>query len=442
MRKLGSGHSVIFCGPPEIDRELHKFAAGRRVRVHDVIQWSMQQTCYNTRKLVPIWAKQGMSYRQRLLASKEVASGFPEALLEMEAKTLEQHYGFERSQTALFTSGPLATDPTIKKILEQCATFGVKSSAGAPMLEEQERELCHEIESERETERPPPADAKKHQVTAHLRTFIDSGILPGPNLRQDAFLPAFDTLLKTAAAEHMERGAWPQTLLVTTDFAHTVEIRKRDKGMDNYLMLVNWIVSSRADPSVLIILSPWEVNSLISRIRESEMVTLHMYAPRATKASPSYTKLDYYTLPPVSPDMPPLVSSPSSVIDLLGLFSGELYFDDYASYERICGFLGLYFKDVPAQEEDLISPDGHVKSPEARNMLGMPISQFERSPLPLLRILIGLRRKGQSYLSTHVGCMLHGRHLRREDVEEGFVSEVEGDIGEVEGDIGQEKHEE
>ncbi|KAF8429094.1 hypothetical protein EV426DRAFT_672940, partial [Tirmania nivea] len=430
MRKLGSGHSVTFCGPPEIDRVLHKFAAndGRgKVEVRDVIHWSMQQTCYNTRKLVPIWAKQGMSYRQRFQAAKEIVSRFPEALLEQEAKTLEQHYGFERSQNALFISGPLATDSVVKEIFEQCAKFGVKSSAGAPMLEEQERELCHEIESEREIERPPAAEARKHQVTAHLRKFIESGTLPGPSLRQDAFLPAFDVLFKTAAAEHMERGAWPQTLLVTTDFANTVEIKKRDKGMDNYLMLVNWVVSSRADPSILIILSPWEVNSLISRIRLSKTITLHMYAPRTTKASPPYTKLDYYTLPPISPNMPLSLSQHSSVIDLLSLFSGELYFQDYASYERICGLLGLYFKDVPAGRVVSISPDGHVKTPESRNMLGMPHSPFEKNPLPLLRILIGLRRKGQSYLSTHVGCMLHGRQLRKEDVEEGLVSEVDGD---------------
>ena len=437
MRKLRSGHSVIFCGPPEIDRELHRVAAVHRrdrVEVRDVIYWSMQQTCYNTRKLVPIWAKQGMSYRQRSLASKEiVVSGFPEALLEQEAKTLEQHYGFERSQTADFTSGPLATDWTIKEILRQCEKFGVKSSAGAPMLEEQERELCHEIESEREAQRPPPAEPRKHRVTTHLRTFIESGQLPGLRLRQDAFLPAFDVLLNTAAAEHMQRGAWPETLLVTTDFANTIESRKRDKGMkgmDNYLMLVNWVVSSRAEPSVLVVLSPWEANALISRIRMSKVVTLHMYAPRTTKASPSYNRLDYYTLPPVSPDMPLPVSPHSPVIDLLGLFSGELYFEDYASYERICGFLGLYFKDVPAQEGISISPDGHVKSPEARRILGMPLSPFERSPLPLLRILIGLRRKGQSYLSTHVGCMLHGRQLRREDVEERLVSEVDSDDNE------------
>jgi len=430
MRKLRSGHSVIFCGPPEIDRELRKVAAIHRrdrVEVRDVIHWSMQQTCYNTRKLVPIWAKQGISYRQRSLASKEIASGFPEALLEPEAKTLEQHYGFERSQTADFTTGPLVTDWAIKKILGECVKFGVKSSAGAPMLEEQERELCHEIESEREAQRPPPAEARKHRVTTHLRTFIETGQLPGLSLRQDAFLPAFDVLLKTAAAEHMQRGAWPQTLLVTTDFANTVEARKRDKGMDNYLMLVNWVVSSRAEPSVLVILSPWEVNALISRIRVSQTVTLHMYAPRTTKASPSYAKLDYYTLPPVSPDMPLSVSPHSSVIDLLGLFSGELYFEDYASYERICGFLGLYFKDVPAQRGILVSPDGHVKSPDARKILGMPLSPFEKSPLPLLRILIGLRRKGQSYLSTHVGCMLHGRQLRKEDVEERLFSYVDDD---------------
>ena len=426
MRKLGSGHSVIFCGPPEIHRELQKLAREhnhKEIEVSDVIHWSMLQTCYNTRKLVPIWAKQGISYRQRHLARKAIESGFPEGLLEQEAKTLDEHYGFERAHRSLLASGPkeLETDPIVTQILEKCSTFGVKSSAGAPMLEEQERELCHEIECERELERPPPAEAMKHQITPQLRQLIETGKIPATPSRWSAFVPAFETLCNTTAAEHFERTAWPQELLVTVDFASTVEKRGK-KGTDDYLMPVNWVLSIRADPSVLVILSPWEVNRLLSKIRTSDAVRLHMYAPRTTKASPSYNSLDFFVLPPISARYPLLISPQHATVDYLSLFSGQLYFHDYTSYLRICGYLGLYFGDSLAGNS--ISPDGHVKAAEARRALGMPESPFTRSPLQLLRILIGLRRKGQSYLATHVGCMLHGRPLRWEDIEVVPASEL------------------
>ncbi|KAF8459799.1 hypothetical protein BDZ91DRAFT_851880 [Kalaharituber pfeilii] len=438
MRKLGNGHSVLFCGPPEIDRELRNVARRHkrdRVEVRDVIHWSMQQTCHNTRKLVPIWAKQGVSHRQRSLAMRDSRLGFPEGLLEQEAKTLNQHYGFERSQGSLITWGTGATDSSIKRIVDECTKFGVKSSAGAPMLEEQERELCHEIECERETERPPPAEALKHRVLTQVRQFIETGKLPPASSRREAFIPAFEILSHTAAAEHFERGSWPQDLLATADFANTVE-KKRNKGIDDYLMPVNWVISSGTDPSILVILSQWEVNNLLTRIRVSKSVRLHMFVPRATKASPSYNRLDYYTLPPVTPYAPLLISPHDPVIDLLSLFSGQLYFHDYASYERICGFLGLYFKDAPAGKGIVISPDGHVKNPDARRALGMPLSPFERSPLPLLRVLVGLRRKGQSYLATHVGCMLHGRQLREQDVEEVDEEQESEEVSDVQSEEG------
>ena len=43
---------------------------------------------------------------------------------------------------------------------------------------------------------------------------------------------------------------------------------------------------------------------------------------------------------------------------------------------------------------------------------------FNESPLTLLKMLFGLRRKGMSYQQTHMGKILHARLLSREDFEE------------------------
>lgn len=428
MRKLGHGHCVVFCGPPEIHRALCKiaWANNRQVDVRDVIYWSMQQTCYNTRKLVPIWAKQGISYRQRQLAARSIHSGFPMSLLETEAKTLEEHYGLERSQSSALASATEDSDPVVQEILTYAARFGVKTSAGAPMLEEQERELSHEIECEREVERPPAAEPLKPKVTTMFRQFIETGKLPPLSSRREAFIPAFEILQNTAVADHFEHGAWPHNLLATTDFANTI-VTLENKGTDDYLKIVNWVLSSRLEPSILVIPSPWEVNTVISKIRCSKIVTLHMFSARTAKASPSYNALDYYTLPPLPNQIPPAISHNERAIDLLSLFSGQLYFHDYASYERICCFLGLYFNEVPEELGISVSLDCFVANPDERMMLGLSESPFQRNPLPMLRILIGLRRKGQGYLATHVGGMLHGRQLRRVDVEGNVIEEIADD---------------
>jgi hypothetical protein len=41
--------------------------------------------------------------------------------------------------------------------------------------------------------------------------------------------------------------------------------------------------------------------------------------------------------------------------------------------------------------------------------------RFQTSPLPFLKELFGLRRKGQSYFTTHLGKILHSRVLTEKD---------------------------
>ena len=210
MRKLGQGHSVLFCAPLEIQRKLAREAQKdhrKDIQVRDVILWCMNQTCMTYRKLVPVWAKQGVSYQNRFVAWTNIirapVKSFPPDVLEKEAKTLQEHYGFERSRTNFIGGYYPARQhrrQQFEAIEEKCLEVGVKSFRGAPMLEEQEqeqeRELYHEIECERDNLRPGRACPAEHSILPAVKLFVQEGVLPENG---DAFIPAFQVFGSTSA---------------------------------------------------------------------------------------------------------------------------------------------------------------------------------------------------------------------------------------------------
>lgn len=430
MRKLGNGHSVMFCGPPEIDRKIAKIAQANNretIEVRDVLYWCMEETCINARKLLPIWAKQGIGYQKHLNAWNDIGEGkrFPNGLLEKESKTLQEHYGFERSSDETINSyrKPGSKDGELDKILDKCEDFGVKSFRGARMLEEQERELAHEVECERENQRPPRVGPVKPHLSDEVKQFIATGTLQQTYHRQSTnIIPAFSVLVRTSANEHWQQTAFSRGLLATLDFCQVVERGQiKDDTTGDFLRPVNWIVSSIVNRNILVIMSSFEVNRLLPEIRESPHVLLHMYSPQVTRSTPSYELLDFCPVPrlpyPWQPNIP--------LIDQLNIFAGQLYFRDYKAYERVCGFLGLYLDETSSEKRASIHSDGFVDKSD-RQALGMKYeSPFVKSPVTLLRALVGFRRKGQSYMTTHMGHVLHGRLLTKEDFEmQGLQDEV------------------
>lgn len=427
MRKLGNGHTVMFCGPPEIDRQIMAIAQENHrntITVRDVLYWSMQETCHNARKLLPIWAKQGINYQTHLAAWNDIGEGkeFPEGLLETESKTLTQHYGFERLREETIDSYRKsgAKDSDLSKIVNQCQSLGVKSFRGARMLEEQERELAHEVECERENQRPEQVGAAKHNVSDEVKQFISTGILPKSFRR--SFIPAFSVLAKTSAKDIYQQSVFSEALLATSDFCKVVEGRPlKDNKTNDFLRPVNWIVSSTADTSILILMSPWEVNRLLPDLRTSTKVVLHMYSPQVTRSTPSYNSLSFCTIPRL-----PSVWQPNvSLIDELNIFAGQLYFPNYEAYQRVCGFLGLHLDETTPEKRSVIQSDGFVKASDRGKVEMQYKSPFETSPVTLVRELTGFRRKGQSYIATHMGHILHGRYLMEDDFEEQKSEEEE-----------------
>lgn len=423
MRKLGNGHSVLFCGPPEIDRKIMTIARKNQreiIEVRDVLVWSMNETCSNARKLLPIWAKQGISYQNHLKAWDGIGNGryFPKELLEKEAQTLQEHYGFEKSKdnTIEFYRRAETTDDDLGKILATCKEFGVMSFGGARMLEQQERELAHEVEYERVNQRPPRAQPANPNLSKEVSKFIATGTIPPTYRKPTHITPAFSLLATTSAKKHDQYMAFSQELLSTSDFCKVVVGRASLKnGMtDDFLRPVNWIVSSTLNRDILVIMSSFEVNELLPEIRQSPHATLHMYSPQVTQSTPSYELLTYCPIP----KLPVPWQADVFLVDQLNIFAGQLYFPNHEAYRRVCGFLGLHLEDISSEKRVVVRSDGYVDALD-RHILGMRYaSPFTNSPVTLLKTLLGLRHKGQSYISTHMGHVLNGRSLTVEDIEQ------------------------
>ena len=415
----------MFCGSIEVERKiLHCSGKGQynTIEVADVLQWSISETCIHTKKCIPLWATQGMRHQRRHVAwanlsmggGKDTALRMAESLLEAEAQSLQNRYGFEarRSDEQVLLhkrrDKSLSSRKTqLAAIRAKCRAFGLTSFSNATLREEQERELSPENEQERQVERPLALEPCTHSVHRDVKKFVRQGVL---NRSSDAFQPAFEVFSSTSAMEYFEVEAWPVHLLVTADFARTVHVTG-NHGMDSFLRPVHWILSKRGHNKVdCVVVSPFEAHDLLPTIRQYKAVILNVYSPRVNMSMRTLEDLSFCAIPAVPESWP----TPSFAM-LLNLFAGQLYLRNYEEYLSVCRFLGLGFR--PPYEQIQVASDGFI-SPTSRSgfdALMQSACPFTNSPVEFLRILMALRRKGQGFQRSHLGRMLHGELLSRED---------------------------
>ena len=431
MRKLGKGQSVMFCAPKEVERKILQCTGksdDSNIEVADVLRWSIQETCTSTKKCVPLWAIQGIRHQRRQLAwsdslqiEESRATDAAKRLLEPEAQSLEERYGCGGQgleEQLLLREGDDESfgerKEYIKAIRDKCHDFGIRSFNSAKLQEEQERELSPENEKERQVERPPPAKALEHYVHADLRRFVQAGILDRTSA---AFQPAFGVFEQTSAGKHFEKAAWPAHLLVTRDFARTVEV-SRDHHLDEFLRPVHWIVTCSHIGTAngltdAVILSPYEANELLPLIRSQKAVTLHIYSPRVNLSVRPLEELSFCAIPPV-----PQTWSVQPFVMELNLFAGQLYLSSYDEYLALCQFLGL--ASCKPQRGVRVKDDGFVE-PADRAVQDVAMARecrFRQSPVDFLRALMALRRKGLDFRKSHMGAVLHGELLVKARFEE------------------------
>ncbi|KAG2133788.1 uncharacterized protein EDB93DRAFT_1232709 [Suillus bovinus] len=404
MRKLGNGHSVMFFAPMEVDRSIRSATQKAHIDdidVADILQWTMLETCLDIQMRAFHWAQQGSDFNTRHSAWTKFSrapttsiSPLKTAWLQPEECSLEYMYA-PRSPSQVSH----VCDADIQR---KCEELGVLMGPERSMDEEQEREVVHEVERERQVQRPPKVQpAARDSVHVDIRRFVRTGQIPAWS---PAFIPALSSLVNTTAEFH-ESEQWAQNVLVTRDFSRTVGTFLAKQKADEYLRPVNWVVYSNA--GVLVVMSPNEVNTLLPHIRRSKVVHLCIYTPRTTNTMKACDDLQLYRVPSA-----PHLTLPEPLICQLNLFAGQLYFSSYEKYLHTCNLLGLNAPDL-GDEDLIVDSDGFIgeeNRPSARASC-----PFKRSQLPPLKELFGMRRKGMGYLPTHIGKMFHGRILTKGD---------------------------
>ena len=419
LRKLGHGHSVMFFAPLEVDRCIRAVAnkaPSDVIDTRDILHWAIRETWEGIQRWAPHWVQQGMDHISRysawasFCAGKMTSKKLSDKWLQPEAKRLEDLYILHNNPPSAILNRP--------DIRQRSIDLGVLSLLSVGLDEEQERELVYEFIREQQVERPPRAQPANHSIHRDVVSFVKTGVIPRRAIffrtRDKTFSPVFDTLHATSAANH-EAYVWSQSVLATKDFEETVKVPGM---MDDYLRPVHWIVSAKGGTSdVLVILSPYEVSELLPDIRSSDKVHLHLYTPRITKSMKPCDDLALYSIPAVPTGWTP----PSSFMDELNVFAGQLYMKDYGTYTRVCRLLCMYTRDLEGGEAGgfEVEPDGFILP---RNRAKHPRVQiahtFSSTPIVAIRALVDLRGKGIDYASTHMGKLLHGRLLSEDDFDD------------------------
>ncbi|KAF8597353.1 hypothetical protein BDV93DRAFT_596776 [Ceratobasidium sp. AG-I] len=338
MRKLGHGHSVMFCAPPEIDRQIQKSRPSeseRPVQVLDILRWAMLETCQDLAHHVSHWAQQGVQYSRRVEAQCRYTrtndiTTLREEWTMPESYPLDGMYGVSSSDVTR-SSGVNQAARSIPSLNARLQLLGVDELGDPSMNEEQEREVSHEVERERQIERPLKSLPAPHMAHADVQTFIRTGEIPKGS---KAFLSLFHPL---QSYDSKGSATWSAMLLASVDYTTTIS-GSSISSLSDYMRPVNWVVSGSG--GTLVVLSPYEVNKFISSIRNSAKVRLHIYAPRVTRTMKSFSALGSYSLPalPTRNWAPP---SPSIQMQL-NLWAGQLYLKDFDEYLLLCSFLGIY----------------------------------------------------------------------------------------------------
>ncbi|KAG1883986.1 hypothetical protein F4604DRAFT_1734111 [Suillus subluteus] len=348
----------------------------------------MLETCNDIKMRTLSWIQQRSDFNTRHSAWTQFShapttsiSILKSAWLKPEERSLEELYA-PRSSSKVSQVFNL-------DVQRKCKELGILSAPERMMDEEQEREVIHEVERERQVERPPKVEPAVQNVHVHVRRFVKSGrIVAG----SPAFIQVLSSLVDTTA-EFDEGDRWTHNILVTRDFARTVGTIPGVQKVDDYLWPVNWIVSSDVGHPILVVMSPHEVDTLLPDIRKSKVVHLCIYTPRIIQTMQACDNLRLYCVPSA-----PHLTPSEPLICQLNLFAAQLYFSDYNMYLHTCSFLGLNAPDLEG-EDLVVDDDGFIEMhnrPSARASC-----VFE---------------KGMGYQPTHLGKMLNGRILTEKDL--------------------------
>jgi hypothetical protein len=429
MRKLWTGQSVTFVINEEIETKIGSLTGRSDITTSDVISWAIRETLNDIRQSMPVWAAQG--YRranaQRILdlvgpdfasMNQHIAGQF----LENDARGLRERY--EPSPDAHDETRDESDDPFVQKINDHCRSFddeqpdygnydNIDKQHENQRDREREQQLAPEIEQEESTEAPRPAKPLKHRVDRDLVNFIKTGHI---SRTSPAVKFAFESFRSPELAMMAPRERNTTALQVTKDFAASIAFAAEHGMSDDYLKPVQWVLvgGPETEPKRhMIVISAFEANRLMAYVRESKFVSLHAYAPRQDQASEPIADLKLW----VETAKEGIILTPPKLRIELNLFAGQLYFRTYVGYLLFLEFIGhvdpTMSSTIPGAE---VQHDGFIKVTGPEEYKGHK-HRFQRSPLEAIKKLMTLRRGLGAIDKTHMGKLLEGQVLMKEDIE-------------------------
>ncbi|KAL8827109.1 MAG: hypothetical protein Q9170_007144 [Blastenia crenularia] len=403
LRQLGHGQSLMFVAPPEVHQEIAKNTPEMEPNGLHVIKWALEQSCMQIERNQPLWITQGLNYYRRREAMEQISNGLltltenpmteagalsiqdsGQQVVEHEAQSLRDLYApeamREEKELSLVSSSRLKSDSNIKEMVELWDKIDPQATRGAQIFEEHEREVAQEVEQETQIERPPKATPEIRKLDPRIRAYICSAT----SATFVHFVPVSQAILQHSSSAGLLKArskAWNH-VRVSRDFAVIVK-RHKASPIDNFVRPVHWLLLSK-EPQVqgVLLISQYEVNQLFNEIHNpSSSVALIRYEPRVTNTMLPIDKAIVHALPDARKAWETL--SPE-IRQELHLFAGQLYFTTFQEYESL-----------------------HESLP----------TEFA-APLNFIKEWMGIRRKGQNYLQTHIGQVVSGRLLQKEMFEE------------------------
>lgn len=119
-------------------------------------------------------------------------------------------------------------------------------------------------------------------------------------------------------------------MLATYDFANSVKSNP-DDILEQYLKSTNYILTRVEGDPVLVFISQYEANRWFEVIKASKAVCMHIFAPRNARDMNSLDDLELFTLPSSTKRF----KLTTDLRLLLGIFSGQLYLNNFDEYQRL-----------------------------------------------------------------------------------------------------------
>lgn len=446
MRMLGQGHMISFWAPHEANigiRELNNLNENDLVCTQHVINY----ICNNSRKFekqcLVHWAAAGFNYTQKLAAHKCFESSMAqlvERCTNPENTPLIEMYGAKEIQVlTIITRNQFKRLAAIyenhKTIFNwiNCVALNVvvKLEKNIPDVmrytqlldEEQEKELEHELEEQREVSRPPPVTPAARHFNPLLRDLFTNGRahVSFTELKQSSKLVPLPLIfIKTKLSPMIEkqwkRNAWNVNIFVTSDFIIAIS---GGVGFDEFLRPVWWIARliEPDNRDIFVLLSTYECNELLPIFRSSQQSILYMFCPKLSMSQSSLLNDRNLQLP----SKPSNVNIPLSIAMQIGMVAGSMYFNDRDEETAYCNFMGFIprprsAKNQQAFEEGAIASNGFVPVEHRYRFDELAATcQFFSNPD---KIAIGIIERRHGYLSakSHISRLLaEGKRVKWDD---------------------------